>query len=100
MAATPAGGDSIVRKSPRPAIRRQPSEPPLYHCGPATASISDRPRMSSHDHPPLFEASCARSEVVSLFVLKPALLRASRNRDRFLLESRVDLARSIGSAVD
>jgi hypothetical protein len=56
--------------------------------------------MSSHDHPPLFEASCARSEVVSLFVLKPALLRASRNRDRFLLESRVDLARSIGSAVD
>jgi hypothetical protein len=38
--------------------------------------------------------------VVPLFVLKPALLRASRNRDRFLLESRVDLARSIGSAVD
>jgi hypothetical protein len=63
-----------------------------FHFGPAQ---DVEPRS-----PPLFEASRARSEVVPLFVLKPALLRASRNRDRFLLESRVDLARSIGSAVD
>jgi deoxyribodipyrimidine photo-lyase len=48
-----------------------------------------------HDHPALFEASRVASEIVPLFVLDPALLGSSANRDRFLLESLVDLDRSL-----
>lgn len=48
-----------------------------------------------HDHLPLFEASREGSEVVPLFVLDPALLGGSPNRDRFLLESLDDLDRSL-----
>ena len=44
-----------------------------------------------HDHLPLFEASREGSEIVPLFVLDPALLGGSPNRDRFLLESLDDL---------
>jgi deoxyribodipyrimidine photo-lyase len=48
-----------------------------------------------HDHAALDEACRTASEVVPLFVLDPALLGASANRDRFLLESLVDLDRSL-----
>ena len=48
-----------------------------------------------HDHPPLSEAAREGSEVVPLFMLDPALLGASPNRDRFLLESLADLDRSL-----
>ena len=48
-----------------------------------------------HDHLPLFEASRVASEIVSFFVLDPALLGASPNRDRFLLECLADLDRSL-----
>jgi deoxyribodipyrimidine photo-lyase len=48
-----------------------------------------------HDQPALFEACRAATEVVPLFVLDPAVLRGSANRDRFLLESLVDLDRSL-----
>jgi deoxyribodipyrimidine photo-lyase len=48
-----------------------------------------------HDHPALYEACRAGTEVVPLFVLDPRLLGASRNRDRFLLESLADLDRSL-----
>ena len=48
-----------------------------------------------HDHPALAEACRTASEIVPLFVLDPALLGASANRDRFLLESLVDLDRSL-----
>ena len=44
-----------------------------------------------HDHLPLFEASRVASEIVPFFVLDPALLGASPNRDRFLLECLADL---------
>lgn len=49
-----------------------------------------------HDHPALAEA-CARpgSQVVPLFVIDPALLARSRNRARFLMESLLDLDRSL-----
>jgi deoxyribodipyrimidine photo-lyase len=48
-----------------------------------------------HDHPALYEACRAGTEVVPLFVLDPRLLGASRNRDRFLLECLEDLDRSL-----
>ena len=48
-----------------------------------------------HDHPALAEACRSATEVVPLFVLDPALLGSSANRDRFLLESLVDLDRSL-----
>ncbi len=48
-----------------------------------------------HDQPALFEACRAATEVVPLFVLDPAVLGGSANRDRFLLESLVDLDRSL-----
>jgi deoxyribodipyrimidine photo-lyase len=48
-----------------------------------------------HDHPTLFEACRAATEVVPLFVLDPALRGRSPNRDRFLIESLIDLDRSL-----
>ncbi|HSD48764.1 MAG TPA: deoxyribodipyrimidine photo-lyase [Actinomycetota bacterium] len=48
-----------------------------------------------HDHPALADACRTAPEIVPLFVLDPALLGASANRDRFLLESLVDLDRSL-----
>jgi hypothetical protein len=51
------------------------------------------------DHPSLAEAASIATEIVPLFVLDPALLGASANRDRFLLECLADLeARSGASA--
>ena len=49
-----------------------------------------------HDHPALDAAVRAGGSVVPLFVLDPDLLRRSPNRRRFLLESLVDLDRSLG----
>lgn len=49
-----------------------------------------------HDNPPLLEAARSAEAVVPLFVLDPALLGRSPNRDRFLLESLVDLDRGLG----
>ncbi len=48
-----------------------------------------------HDHPALTAAVRAGGEVVPLFVLDPALLGRSPNRDRFLASSLVDLDRSL-----
>ena len=48
-----------------------------------------------HDHPALDAAVRAGGSVVPLFVLDPDLLRRSPNRRRFLLESLVDLDRSL-----
>ncbi|MGE5227496.1 MAG: cryptochrome/photolyase family protein [Planctomycetaceae bacterium] len=48
-----------------------------------------------HDHPALSAAVSSGDRVVPLFVLDPRLLGRSPNRDRFLLESLVDLDRSL-----
>jgi deoxyribodipyrimidine photo-lyase len=48
-----------------------------------------------HDHPALDAAVRAGGSVVPLFVLDPDLLRRSPNRSRFLVESLVDLDRSL-----
>jgi deoxyribodipyrimidine photo-lyase len=48
-----------------------------------------------HDHPALTAAVRTGGEVVPLFVLDPALLGRSPNRDRFLAGSLVDLDRSL-----
>src|SRR5437016_7791814 len=48
-----------------------------------------------HDHPALTAAVRAGGDVVPLFVLDPALLGRSPNRDRFLASSLVDLDRSL-----
>lgn len=48
-----------------------------------------------HDHPALAEACRTASEIVPHFVLDPALLEISANRDPLLLESLVDLDRSL-----
>jgi deoxyribodipyrimidine photo-lyase len=48
-----------------------------------------------HDHPALDAAVRAGGSVVPLFVLDPDLLRRTSNRRRFLLESLVDLDRSL-----
>jgi deoxyribodipyrimidine photo-lyase len=50
-----------------------------------------------HDHPALYAASQGSHEVVPLFVLDPALSGRWPNRERFLLESLVDLDRSLTS---
>jgi len=48
-----------------------------------------------HDHPALFDACSNVDEVVPLFALDPTMLGVSANRSRFLLESLVDLDRSL-----
>lgn len=48
-----------------------------------------------HDHPALDAAVRAGGDVVPLFVLEPQLLQRSANRTRFVLESLVDLDRSL-----
>jgi deoxyribodipyrimidine photo-lyase len=52
--------------------------------------------LRTHDHPALSRACREANQVVPLFVLDPALLGISSNRTRFLLESLLDLDRSLG----
>jgi len=52
--------------------------------------------LRAHDHPALFRASTEADEIVPLFVLDPTLLRLSPNRARFLMESLLDLDRTLG----
>ncbi|HWC70579.1 MAG TPA: deoxyribodipyrimidine photo-lyase [Actinomycetota bacterium] len=51
--------------------------------------------LRTHDHPALWEATRVADDVVPLFVVDPALIGRSANRDRFLAESLVDLDRSL-----
>ncbi len=50
-----------------------------------------------HDHPALTAAAGTGEDLVPLFVLDPELLGRSANRARFLMESLVDLDRSLAS---
>jgi len=50
-----------------------------------------------HDHPALTAAARTGEDLVPLFVLDPRLLDRSANRARFLMESLVDLDRSLAA---
>src|SRR6186997_1302014 len=50
-----------------------------------------------HDHPGLTAAAGTGEDVVPLFVLDPELVGRSANRARFLMESLLDLDRSLAS---